>query len=60
MIVFFFLYENNRMYVNFVIEVFRFLQIYNDIYEIFINVNDHFVVHIVKNVLVNKQISIDI
>jgi 5-methylcytosine-specific restriction endonuclease McrA len=55
-----FFYENNHMYANFVIEVFQFHRIYNDIYEIFINVNDHFVVHIVKNVLVNKQILIDI
>jgi hypothetical protein len=53
-------YENNRMFANFVIEVFQSHQIYNDIFEIFINVNDHFVVHIVKNVLVNKQILIDI
>jgi len=56
---FLFFYENNRMFANIAIEVFRFHPIYNDTYEIFTNVNDHFVVCIARNASDNKPISID-
>ena len=50
----FFFYENNRMSANSAIEVFPFPRIYNGTFEIFTNVNDHFVAVIARNGLVKR------